>query len=59
MSSAKAIRGYLCRAIATFDGDPPDSGFQRGYLAALQDMLMECFDQRAENKKRLKRKVKR
>ena len=32
---------YLRDAIATFDNDPADSDFQRGYLAALKDVLRE------------------
>lgn len=28
----------LQRAIASFDSDPPDSDYQRGYLAALKEL---------------------
>ena len=31
-------------AIDTFKGDPADTDFQRGYQAALQDMLREVFE---------------
>lgn len=31
-------------SIATFDADPPDNDFQRGYLGALQDMLEQVFE---------------
>ena len=38
-------KAYLEYAIASFDNDPADSDFQRGYLAALRDVLRECdFD---------------
>jgi len=35
-------------SIATFDDDPPDSDFQRGYLAALRDKLLEVFEAETE-----------
>ena len=28
---------YIKEAIASFDNDPPDDDFQRGYLKALED----------------------
>jgi hypothetical protein len=31
-------------AIDTFQADPADTDFQRGYQAALQDMLREVFE---------------
>ena len=34
---------YLDRAVASFDGDPPDSDFQRGYLEALKAVRSEAF----------------
>ena len=30
---------YLREMIEQFDKDPPDTHFQRGYLAALQELL--------------------
>lgn len=37
MKTAKDVLKYVKSAIATFDNDPPDSPFQRGYLAALEE----------------------
>ena len=34
---------YLEAGIASFDGDPPDNDFQRGYLAALETMYADLF----------------
>lgn len=31
--------GYLRKMIGQFDKDPPDTDYQRGYLAALQELL--------------------
>lgn len=35
------LREYIRPAIKTFDGDPPDSEFQRGYLRQLKDMARD------------------
>lgn len=37
------LRAYLQRAIASFDGDPADTDFQRGYLAALKEVSEAFF----------------
>lgn len=42
------IEDYINRAIGSFDNDPPDSGFQKGYLAAFEDIRDELFKTRAE-----------
>lgn len=34
----QSVIEYLTSSIGTFVGDPPDSDFQRGYLAALQEV---------------------
>lgn len=36
-------RAYVAEAIASFDGDPADSDFQRGYLAALEVVGREAL----------------
>jgi hypothetical protein len=36
---------YVLMAIGSFDSDPPDSDYQRGYLAALECVRDEAFSQ--------------
>ena len=36
------------RHIRAVEDDPPDSDFQRGYLAALRDKLLEVFEAETE-----------
>jgi hypothetical protein len=43
MTSLQEALAYVEAAIRSFDGDPPDSDFQRGYLGALEDVLTEGF----------------
>jgi hypothetical protein len=43
IGTVKGVRAYLNKAIASFDGDPPDTAFQKGYLAALEDARNEMF----------------
>ena len=40
----KIAIAYLQTQIATFDTDPPDDEFQRGYLQALKDMLKDLLN---------------
>ena len=45
-SSSEALenaKAYLDRAIASFEGDPPDNQFLRGFLAALEVVRDEAF----------------
>lgn len=35
MTDIKKARAYISSSIQSFDGDPADSDFQEGYLAAL------------------------
>lgn len=37
-------KSYLAAAISTFQNDPPDTEFQRGYLSALIAVMAEAFD---------------
>lgn len=37
---------YLREAIATFDADPADSDYQRGYVAALKETLRVAEERR-------------
>jgi len=32
------LKNYLRHALDRFDTDPPDTDFQRGYLAAIEEM---------------------
>lgn len=43
MTTADDVKRYLTSAIKSFDGDPPDSEFTRGYLAALEAMHDDLF----------------
>lgn len=36
-----SIRNYVTRSITSFEADPADDDFQRGYLAALKDFEAE------------------
>src|SRR4051812_24995685 len=42
-SPPESAKDYVTRAIASFDGDPPDNQFQKGYLAALEVVRDEAF----------------
>ena len=41
--SLEQARAYVDRAIASYDGDPADNQFQRGFLAALEVVRDEAF----------------
>ena len=41
MKKYEIMRAWLCQAINSFQRDPPDSAYQRGYLAALHECLAE------------------
>lgn len=36
------LKAYLEQALASFEGDPPDSQYQRGYLAAIIEIATVC-----------------
>ena len=42
-SQLVSARAYVDKAIASFDGDPADSRFQEGFLAALNVIRDEAF----------------
>ena len=46
--TTQEVRDYLDRAIGSFLGDPADSDFQRGYLAALETVRDDLFRTQAE-----------
>ena len=35
---------YINRALSSFDRDPPDTPYQRGYQAALSELWANIFD---------------
>jgi hypothetical protein len=37
------LREYLVEALAGFERDPPDSNYQEGYQAALEELAREFF----------------
>lgn len=39
----RRVASYLRDALAGFVGDPPDTEFQRGYLAAMLDVYKEAI----------------
>ena len=41
MNQLYTIEDYLKNAIKSFEGDPADTPYQEGYLAALQELLSE------------------
>lgn len=43
LGELEAARDYVLKAIASYDGDPPDNQFQRGHLAALEVVRDEAF----------------
>ncbi len=59
MSATAAIKTYLEHAIASFDGDPPDNEFLRGYEDALksvyEDLFMTTEERIAARAERMKR----
>lgn len=48
------VKQYLIDGIKSFDGDPADSPFQRGYQSALRVVLTECFYLKGEEEPRIK-----
>jgi hypothetical protein len=46
-ASIEIVRAYIDQAIASFEHDPPDSQFQKGFLEALRVVRREAFDEPA------------
>lgn len=42
------VEDYFFTALAGFDNDPPDSDYQKGYLAALKEMRYCVYEQEEE-----------
>lgn len=55
-----SAKGYVHAAIGAFVNDPPDTDYQRGYLAALLNVYLEGFnmqhDETTKEAERLPRK---
>lgn len=49
MKEIEKARAYVAEAIASFDGDPADSDFQVGYLAALRVVGREALGMEIED----------
>ncbi len=50
-SEVDAVKAYLDRAIGSFERDPPDNEFQRGFLAAMETARNDLFKTQSERAK--------